>query len=392
MKWIFIALLALFSPKLFSQDTIIFKSRDTIPAKVLDETATEIRYKRLDKQDGLIYMVSKSRLARIRYENGTEVVFSKHYYSESSAELQARKARRNERVARRRARRVIVNEPDLWNHAIINYWENPALAGEDRQIVQTTDFDNDHSGDYIRTGIDFPVHRKKHIAFALGPYFAAKRYGSESGNSRKTLAISGSFKYHFQNQSDFSAGVSGGFVDVRTSRFSSYDFFEAHLGDTAFFPKVREGWDSAWAFDTKYTRFGPLNIGVWYNGKNCFAGASIMNVTRYDEGVFGEHQPSPLYFSMVAGYHLNIKGKAFLTPSLAFRTQGFTMHSITPRLTASLSRSRLLLGTYYEDKRIYGVFGFDLASHFQVTFALGGSVARQDIRPGIYFAGAVRLH
>jgi len=337
-------------------------------------------------------MVSKSLLAGIRYDNGTEIVFGQPVHPEKSAGIQARVAGRHERAAKRRARRIIVNDPDLWNHSILNYWENPALAGEDRQIIQTTDFDNDHSGDYIRTGFDLPVHTNKHVTFAMGPYFAAKRYGSESGNGRMTLGLAGSVKYHFENQTDFSAGLSVGVVTQSTSRFSSYDFFEVHRGDTTFNPPVKEGWDSLVDFNSQFTRFGPLNFGVWYNGTNCFAGASIINVTRFNESVFDERQRSPLYFSAAAGYHFSIRDKAYLTPSVVYRTQAFALHSITPRLTATFSRSRLLLGTYYQNKRLFGLFGFDLATHFQVTFALGGSVARQDFRPDIYFAGAIRLH
>src|ERR1051325_2247630 len=98
MKGCVIILLSSSFLKLYPQDIITFKNGDT---------------------------------AKIHYDDNTGVVFA---------------SKGDERRAKRRARRVIVNDPDMWNHTFMNYWENPALAGEDRQIVQTTDFDNDHSG------------------------------------------------------------------------------------------------------------------------------------------------------------------------------------------------------------------------------------------------------
>ena len=54
----------------FSQDIIFKKNKEFIQAKVLDSNATEIIYKQYFNQNGPTYIVFKSELLKIHYENG----------------------------------------------------------------------------------------------------------------------------------------------------------------------------------------------------------------------------------------------------------------------------------------------------------------------------------
>ncbi len=59
----------------FSQDMIIQRSTDEIPAKVIEVTTTEIKYKRLDNLEGPTFIIPKSDVFMIRYANGTNDIF-----------------------------------------------------------------------------------------------------------------------------------------------------------------------------------------------------------------------------------------------------------------------------------------------------------------------------
>ena len=60
-----------------AQDLIILKNGNTIEAKVLEISPTEIRYKRFDHQDGPTVVIMAVDVLSIRYENGrTEIINS----------------------------------------------------------------------------------------------------------------------------------------------------------------------------------------------------------------------------------------------------------------------------------------------------------------------------
>jgi hypothetical protein len=67
----------LFSYKIFSQDMINATDGRSISAKVLEIGSTEIKYKNSANQDGPVYVMNKSDISSIKYENGTEDVFAK---------------------------------------------------------------------------------------------------------------------------------------------------------------------------------------------------------------------------------------------------------------------------------------------------------------------------
>lgn len=66
-----VAALLLITPS-FSQDVITKKSGDEIEAKILKVGSNEVEYKRFDNLDGPIFIMLKSDIATIRYQNGTE--------------------------------------------------------------------------------------------------------------------------------------------------------------------------------------------------------------------------------------------------------------------------------------------------------------------------------
>jgi hypothetical protein len=60
----------------FSQDLITTKKGEEIQAKVLEVGQTEIKYKKFDYQDGPVFIISKSDILQISYENGLKDVFT----------------------------------------------------------------------------------------------------------------------------------------------------------------------------------------------------------------------------------------------------------------------------------------------------------------------------
>lgn len=75
-KMIFTALVSIFTITIaFSQDIITKKSGEDIQAKVLEVTTTEIKYKKFDNQNGPTFIILKSDVLMIRYENGTKDIF-----------------------------------------------------------------------------------------------------------------------------------------------------------------------------------------------------------------------------------------------------------------------------------------------------------------------------
>ncbi|WP_343631958.1 hypothetical protein [Fluviicola sp.] len=60
----------------FSQDNIILKTGEEIPAKVLEIGTSEIKYKKTSNLEGPTYSVSKADVFMIKYENGTKEVIN----------------------------------------------------------------------------------------------------------------------------------------------------------------------------------------------------------------------------------------------------------------------------------------------------------------------------
>lgn len=62
---------ALFATSSYAQDVISLKSGNKVSAKILEINTSEIKYKRFDNPNGPTYVVSKSDIQKIEYENGT---------------------------------------------------------------------------------------------------------------------------------------------------------------------------------------------------------------------------------------------------------------------------------------------------------------------------------
>ena len=61
----------------YAQDYITKTTGDSIPAKVLEITSSEIKYKKVDNPNGPTYSVLKSDIFYIRYENGSTEIITK---------------------------------------------------------------------------------------------------------------------------------------------------------------------------------------------------------------------------------------------------------------------------------------------------------------------------
>ncbi len=70
-----IALSAIFSAK--AQDVIIKRTGDEIKAKITELGTETLKYKKWEKQDGADYVIKKSEVLMIRYEDGTKDIFPK---------------------------------------------------------------------------------------------------------------------------------------------------------------------------------------------------------------------------------------------------------------------------------------------------------------------------
>ncbi|MBP6304040.1 MAG: hypothetical protein KBB37_12830 [Bacteroidia bacterium] len=89
-KIIFTALVSIFTITIaFSQDIITKKSGEDIQAKVLEVTTTEIKYKKFDNQNGPTFIILKSDVLMIRYENGTKDIFNEDKKNESVSSTQS---------------------------------------------------------------------------------------------------------------------------------------------------------------------------------------------------------------------------------------------------------------------------------------------------------------
>jgi hypothetical protein len=78
MKKIFLVFTVTFliSKLSFSQDIITLKTGEQIRSKIMEVGQSEIKYKKYDNQNGPVYVVTKSDLSDILYENGTKDIFN----------------------------------------------------------------------------------------------------------------------------------------------------------------------------------------------------------------------------------------------------------------------------------------------------------------------------
>ncbi len=69
-------LLVVLSMSATAQDTITKNDGSVIQAKVLEITSTEVKYKRYNNLEGPLYVLNKTEVSAIKYENGEKDVFT----------------------------------------------------------------------------------------------------------------------------------------------------------------------------------------------------------------------------------------------------------------------------------------------------------------------------
>lgn len=74
-RLVFVTALVLFGVTAFAQDVITTKDGDDIQAKVIEITETDVMYKKYSNPNGPTYIISKSDILIVRYENGEKEVF-----------------------------------------------------------------------------------------------------------------------------------------------------------------------------------------------------------------------------------------------------------------------------------------------------------------------------
>lgn len=104
---LFIALMISLNISSHAQDLIIKRNTDEIPAKVLEVSPTEIKYKQTDHLDGPTYVIPKSEVFMIRYSNGTNEIF----YAENSEPVTMPKSQTEEII-------LIPSSADLYTQGL----------------------------------------------------------------------------------------------------------------------------------------------------------------------------------------------------------------------------------------------------------------------------------
>lgn len=62
--------------QLFSQDVIFLKNGDEMKVKVAEVGTSDVKYKKFSNLDGPVYVISKSEIMMIKYENGDKDVYT----------------------------------------------------------------------------------------------------------------------------------------------------------------------------------------------------------------------------------------------------------------------------------------------------------------------------
>lgn len=76
MKKIFVFVVSLFGIlPLFAQDLITTKKGEDIQAKILEVSTKEVKYKNYNNPDGPTFVLNKSDIVMVRYENGEKDIF-----------------------------------------------------------------------------------------------------------------------------------------------------------------------------------------------------------------------------------------------------------------------------------------------------------------------------
>ena len=111
-KIILSLLLCLISHSLYAQDIITFRDGNSVKAKVLEITQTEIKYKRFSNLDGPLYTINKNTVTQIQYKGGDIEEFSNEPVANSSTNSSSVASDPN-------APQLIEVEPDERNAEII---------------------------------------------------------------------------------------------------------------------------------------------------------------------------------------------------------------------------------------------------------------------------------
>ncbi len=76
MKKVFVFVVSLFGIlPLFAQDLITTKKGEDIQAKILEVSTKEVKYKKYNNPDGPTFVLNKSDIVMVRYENGEKDIF-----------------------------------------------------------------------------------------------------------------------------------------------------------------------------------------------------------------------------------------------------------------------------------------------------------------------------
>ncbi|MES2681643.1 MAG: hypothetical protein V4635_17240 [Bacteroidota bacterium] len=123
-SFICFTVLFLLTGNLFSQDTLITKNGELIGAKVLEINEDEVKYKKSSNPDGPLYVIKKSEVVVIEYQNGTRDVFNSAGNNGSINDDSGDRASDRVYIDRKPALNVFLGAVALnpWNWAWGNGW------------------------------------------------------------------------------------------------------------------------------------------------------------------------------------------------------------------------------------------------------------------------------
>lgn len=177
---------ALFATSSYAQDVISLKSGNKLSAKILEINTSEIKYKRFDNPNGPTYVVSKSDIQKIVYENGTVDLLGSPAVTEAPNDsiVKTTPAPKVKSYVTKKKKKAIIG----FNLVLpTSTWPATALSN-----MGTTSFLKGQGHDVTSYGlgltIDFPVSKNFNIFFDGNTYNYNILLGKQGTDAHSTWA------------------------------------------------------------------------------------------------------------------------------------------------------------------------------------------------------------
>lgn len=202
IKSTMLALIALIPIQLKAQDIIRLKSGDTIQAKVLTVSETEVEYKRFSNSEGPLYRVSISSIESIQYQSGETDVFSKDSSSvpaPSSSPVSVQSDNTLKSMTTYEAGSASEDTKDYFTGALPWFLYNGTLLFKTPPTGYKSSFGMVHN---VELGVNFHFTPRFFMGAGFGYEFFDNNYGHEESKynieiKRHSLFLSERIGYNF---------------------------------------------------------------------------------------------------------------------------------------------------------------------------------------------------